>query len=90
MMDETVKEESADGAYIFEYLIRRFKVNVYNVDDVIASLLPYHETNQFVKVVQTRNFDNAKKFEWTRRVKESGAKVPREYLAKRVAKIRRF
>ena len=89
-MDETVKEESADGAYIFEYLIRRFKVNVYNVDDVIASLLPYHETNQFVKVVQTCNFDNAKKFEWMRGVKESGAKVPREYLAKRVAKDKAF
>ena len=38
-MDETVKEESTDGAYIFEYLIRRFKVNVYNVDDVIASFV---------------------------------------------------
>ena len=88
--DETLKEESADGAHIFEYLIRRFKVNVYNVDDVIASLLPYHETNQFVKVVQACNFENAKKFEWMRGVKESGAKVPREYLAKRVAKDKAF
>ena len=52
-------------------------------------MLPYHETNQFVKVVQTCNFDNAKKFEWMRGVKESGAKVPREYLAKRVAKATR-
>ena len=88
--DETLREEAADGAHIFEYLIRRFKVNVYNVDDVIASLLPYHGTNQFVKVVQTCNFENAKKFEWMRGVKESGAKVPREYLAKRVAKDKAF
>jgi len=88
--DETLREEAMDGAYIFEYLIRRFKVNVYNVDDVIASLLPYHGTNQFVKVVQTCNFENAKKFEWMRGVKESGAKVPREYLAKRVAKDKAF
>ena len=34
--DETLREEAADGAHIFEYLIRRFKVNVYNVDDAIA------------------------------------------------------
>ena len=43
-----------------------------------------------MKVVQTCNFENAKKFEWMRGVKESGAKVPREYLAKRVAKDKAF
>eukprot|EP00741_Cyanophora_paradoxa_P012363 tig00020610_g11946.t1 len=37
---------------VFEYLVRRFKVNEYNVNDVMRCILPYHETNIFVRVVQ--------------------------------------
>lgn len=41
-----------------EWLIRRFRVHEYNRDKFIALILPYHETNSFVKcmqIVRTKN-----------------------------------
>ncbi|XP_055858614.1 HEAT repeat-containing protein 1 homolog [Episyrphus balteatus] len=35
-----------------EWLIRRYMVHEYNKDDFVALIIPYHETNIFVKCVQ--------------------------------------
>uniref|UniRef100_A0A2P2MAU7 HEAT repeat-containing protein 1 n=1 Tax=Rhizophora mucronata TaxID=61149 RepID=A0A2P2MAU7_RHIMU len=35
-----------------EYLIRRYKIHVYNFEDLILCALPYHDTHAFVRVVQ--------------------------------------
>jgi hypothetical protein len=79
-----------DCANVLEYLIRKFKVNVYNVDMLLGTFLPYHATVEFVKLAQTCNMENAKKFQWMQGVKESGAAPPREALAKRAAKDKAF
>ena len=34
-----------------EWLIRRFRINEYNVDAVMLAILPYHETALFVTMV---------------------------------------
>lgn len=34
-----------------EWLIRRFRINEYNVDAVMQAILPYHETALFVTMV---------------------------------------
>eukprot|EP00198_Chlamydomonas_reinhardtii_P004646 XP_001693982.1 nucleolar protein [Chlamydomonas reinhardtii] len=36
-----------------EYLIRRYKANERNVDALLTAALPYHATNEFVRLVQT-------------------------------------
>ena len=35
-----------------EWLIRRFQIHVFNVDSLMTCVLPYHETNLFVRLVQ--------------------------------------
>ncbi|OEL36638.1 Uncharacterized protein BAE44_0002343, partial [Dichanthelium oligosanthes] len=45
-----------------EYLIRRYLVHVYNLDELLLSALPYHDTHAFVRIVQLVNLGNSK---WT-------------------------
>ncbi|XP_017069848.2 LOW QUALITY PROTEIN: HEAT repeat-containing protein 1 homolog [Drosophila eugracilis] len=37
----------------FEWLLRRFQVHEYNRNEVMALILPYHETPTFVKILKT-------------------------------------
>ncbi|GJN26820.1 hypothetical protein PR202_gb14780 [Eleusine coracana subsp. coracana] len=62
-----------------EYLIRRYLVHVYNLDELLLSALPYHDTHAFVRIVQLVNLGNSK---WTflGGVKSSGAPPPRSFL----------
>ncbi|KAL3650395.1 hypothetical protein CASFOL_006798 [Castilleja foliolosa] len=62
-----------------EYLIRRYKVHVYNVEALILCSLPYHDTHVFVQIVQLIKTGNSK---WTflDGVKSSGARLPREVI----------
>jgi len=73
-----------------EYLIRRFKIHVYDVDELIACALPWHSTAEFVKVVQTCQLENSKHFKWLSGVKETGAAPPRDALAVRCSKDKAF
>lgn len=36
---------------VFEYLIYKYKVELYQPDDVLAATLPYHQTKMFVRVL---------------------------------------
>ncbi|CAN0862884.1 Uncharacterized protein At3g06530 [Linum grandiflorum] len=58
-----------------EYLIRRYKVHVFNVDDLILCALPYHDTHAFVRLVQLVNTSG--KWKFLDGVKKSGAAPPR-------------
>lgn len=62
-----------------EYLIRRYLVHAYNLDDLLLCALPYHDTHAFVRIVQLVNLGNSK---WTflDGVKSSGAPPPRSVL----------
>ncbi|KAL9271856.1 hypothetical protein AKJ16_DCAP21544 [Drosera capensis] len=62
-----------------EYLIRRYKVHVYNVDELILSALPYHDTVEFVRVVQLINLGNSR-WRFLDGVKSSGAPPPRQVI----------
>ncbi|CAN1344842.1 Uncharacterized protein At3g06530 [Linum perenne] len=62
-----------------EYLIRRYKIHAYNVEDLILCALPYHDTHVFVRLVQlveTRN----DKWKFLDGVKASGAPPPRNVI----------
>eukprot|EP00250_Pteridium_aquilinum_P014753 c22180_g1_i1 orf=112-6567(+) len=62
-----------------EYLIRRYKIHIYNVDDLIRFTLPYHETSLFVRVVQLSNIEKTR-WRFLEGVRKSGAAPPRELL----------
>ncbi|CAN6249618.1 unnamed protein product [Urochloa humidicola] len=62
-----------------EYLIRRYMVHVYNLDELLLSALPYHDTHAFVRIVQLLNLGNSK-WAFLDGVKSSGASAPRSVL----------
>eukprot|EP01127_Copromyxa_protea_P003006 TRINITY_DN128_c1_g1_i3.p1 TRINITY_DN128_c1_g1~~TRINITY_DN128_c1_g1_i3.p1 ORF type:complete len:1239 (+),score=366.90 TRINITY_DN128_c1_g1_i3:14-3730(+) len=46
---------------VLEHLIRRFQINLYNVNDLMRCVLPYHETNIFVRILLLVDLNNS---EW--------------------------
>ncbi|OAY62746.1 Uncharacterized protein ACMD2_12652 [Ananas comosus] len=76
-----------------EYLIRRYQVHVYNIDELVLCALPYHDTHAFVRIMQLMDFSDliifllplAKccrngKWSFLEGVKSSGAPPPRNVL----------
>nr|CAD1844938.1 unnamed protein product [Ananas comosus var. bracteatus] len=62
-----------------EYLIRRYQVHVYNIDELVLCALPYHDTHAFVRIMQLMDFRNGK-WSFLEGVKSSGAPPPRNVL----------
>ncbi|KAL5216795.1 hypothetical protein ABZP36_008196 [Zizania latifolia] len=62
-----------------EYLIRRYLVHVYNLDELLLCALPYHDTHAFVRIVQLINLGNSK-WAFLNAVKSSGAPPPRSVI----------
>ncbi|XP_056866577.1 uncharacterized protein At3g06530 isoform X3 [Raphanus sativus] len=62
-----------------EYLIRRYKVHIYNVEDVVLCAFPYHDTHAFVRIVQLITTGNTK-WKFLDGVKNSGAPPPRSVI----------
>ncbi|PIN11747.1 hypothetical protein CDL12_15648 [Handroanthus impetiginosus] len=71
--------ESHSALKTLEYLIRRYKVHVYNAEDLILCALPYHDTHVFVQIVQLINPGNSR-WRFLDGVKASGARLPREVI----------
>jgi U3 small nucleolar RNA-associated protein 10 len=68
-----------------EYLIRRFKVNEMNILALMHAALPYHATNEFVRLVQTLRLDSntTPLFAFLAPMQKSGVALPREVLVQR-------
>ncbi|XP_075111294.1 uncharacterized protein At3g06530 isoform X2 [Nicotiana tabacum] len=62
-----------------EYLIRRYKIHMYNIEELILCTLPYHDTHVFVRVVQLIDTGNSK-WKFLEGVKASGAPLPRKII----------
>ncbi|XP_015973198.1 uncharacterized protein At3g06530 [Arachis duranensis] len=62
-----------------EYLVRRHKVHVYNVEELVLCALPYHDTHAFVRIVQILDTRNTK-WGFLEGVRVSGAPPPRTVL----------
>lgn len=62
-----------------EYLIRRYKIHIYNIEEFILCALPYHDTHVFVRVVQLIDTGNSK-WKFLEGVKASGAPLPRKII----------
>ncbi|XP_078440573.1 ARM repeat superfamily protein [Wolffia australiana] len=62
-----------------EYLIRRYRVHVFNSEELILCALPHHDTHAFVRVVQLLELGN-NKWVFLEAVKTSGAPPPRKVI----------
>jgi len=41
---------------VFEWLVFRYQIHLYNLNEMFMCVLPYHETNYFVRALQLVNF----------------------------------
>ncbi|XP_021845733.2 uncharacterized protein At3g06530 isoform X2 [Spinacia oleracea] len=71
--------QSQSALKTLEYLIRRYKIHVYNIEDLILCALPYHDTHAFVRIVQLIDFGNSQ-WKFLDGAKGSGAPPPREVI----------
>ena len=57
-----------------EWLIRRFRIHVFNTDALISCILPYHETNLFARVLQIITLNKqTEKWEWLATTQRAGS-----------------
>jgi len=61
---------------IFEYLLRRFEIHVRNVDGVFATIMPYHDTILFGRVVGCLVFSNTSMWGFLRKLRNVCRKTP--------------
>ncbi|NXM69175.1 HEAT1 protein, partial [Serilophus lunatus] len=61
-----------------EWLIHRFHIHLYNQDNLIGCVLPYHETNLFVRVIQLLNIKSpTHKWHWMDPIRKPGVPLAR-------------
>uniref|UniRef100_A0A0A1XM81 HEAT repeat-containing protein 1 n=1 Tax=Zeugodacus cucurbitae TaxID=28588 RepID=A0A0A1XM81_ZEUCU len=69
-----------------EWLIRRFHIQEYNRNALLALALPYHETNAFILVLQViRIKQTDAEWSWLRPLQKPGVPVPKSVLINRAA-----
>ncbi|XP_017041327.1 HEAT repeat-containing protein 1 homolog [Drosophila ficusphila] len=70
----------------FEWLLRRFQVHEYNRSEVMALILPYHETKIFVQIVQTMRLRSPDgDWYWLRRLQRPGVPLAKTAIINRAA-----
>ncbi|RAL52010.1 hypothetical protein DM860_016508 [Cuscuta australis] len=62
-----------------EYLIRRYKIHVYNMEELILCSLPYHDTHTFVRIIQLLDTGNTR-WRFLDGVKNTSAPPPRKVI----------
>ncbi|XP_034534761.1 HEAT repeat-containing protein 1 isoform X2 [Notolabrus celidotus] len=64
-----------------EWLIHRFHVQLYNPDSLLACVLPYHDTNVFVRVLQLLHIKDAtNRWSWLHCLQKPGVPLSRGAL----------
>ena len=70
-----------------EYLVRKYRVYIHEQDVLLTSLLPYHETHDFARVLALcrGKFDAGATYRFLDVAAANGARVPRKVIATRCA-----
>ncbi|KAJ3226267.1 HEAT repeat-containing protein 1 [Clydaea vesicula] len=69
---------------VLEWLIRRFKIHKYSIEQVMLCILPYHESLQFVNLVSLFQFhDTSSKWSWLKIVQQTRVPLDRNNLVQR-------
>ncbi|KAF5281536.1 hypothetical protein FQA39_LY05071 [Lamprigera yunnana] len=64
-----------------EWLVCRYHIHEYNKEDLLMLILPYHETNIFVRILQLMNLKNPNdKWYWLKSLQRSGIHLPKQAL----------
>ncbi|XP_060070386.1 HEAT repeat-containing protein 1-like [Ylistrum balloti] len=65
-----------------EWLIYRYHIHQYNVDQLVMCVLPYHESKTFVRVIQLLPLDakTASKWDWLKPIQKSGVHLAKMTL----------
>ncbi|KAJ8264433.1 hypothetical protein GJAV_G00149100 [Gymnothorax javanicus] len=64
-----------------EWLVHRFHIHLYNVDSLIACVLPFHETKVFVRVIQLLKIsDPTNRWNWLHALQKPGVPLARGTL----------
>eukprot|EP01132_Coremiostelium_polycephalum_P004285 gene4285-5360_t len=72
-----------------EWLIRRFRINEFNIDQIMSSIIPFHDSNIFAKFISILRFDFNKKWEFLEAIQTNKLNIPREFFVK-ICKRRPF
>ncbi|KAI7901693.1 uncharacterized protein BX663DRAFT_562160 [Cokeromyces recurvatus] len=73
---------------VLEYLIRRFRIQDFNVESILKCILPYHETKSFVKMVSILTIEDKSPWEFLKPIKKSMLPLDRSLLIKKMMKDR--
>ncbi|KDQ54552.1 hypothetical protein JAAARDRAFT_135194 [Jaapia argillacea MUCL 33604] len=65
---------------VLEWLVRRFRINEFNVEDVLTLFLPYHESPHFAKMVTILHIKERSKFHFLIPYKSAATSLPRAAL----------
>ncbi|XP_057682312.1 HEAT repeat-containing protein 1 isoform X2 [Corythoichthys intestinalis] len=64
-----------------EWLVHRFHIQLYNVDSLLACVLPYHHTNTFVRVIQLLKIKDAtNRWNWLQCLQKPGVPLAKGTL----------
>ncbi|KAK3840885.1 MAG: hypothetical protein J3R72DRAFT_169855 [Linnemannia gamsii] len=71
-----------------EWLIRRFRINEYNIDAIMNAILPYHETALFVTMVSILQIEETSRWAFLRPIRKSKQPLDRTVLIQNMLKDR--
>lgn len=63
-----------------EWLVRRFRVHEYNVEMVLSAFMPYHETQEFARMLQLLNLQDKPHFAFLLPVQKRATPLPSSVL----------
>ncbi|TPX61884.1 hypothetical protein PhCBS80983_g00809 [Powellomyces hirtus] len=67
-----------------EWLLRRFRINEFNVDHLMECVLPYHETKQFVQVVGVLAIQETSRWAFLKPLQKTKVPLDRTSLVQRL------
>ncbi|KAI6117492.1 hypothetical protein EV401DRAFT_2197674 [Pisolithus croceorrhizus] len=67
---------------VLEWLVRRFRINEFNVDAILTLFLPYHESQHFVKMLSILHIPPTSRFSFLLAFKSAAKPLSRSALVK--------
>jgi U3 small nucleolar RNA-associated protein 10 len=64
-----------------EWLVYKYKIHLYNIDELMMCILPYHENNYFIRAIQMLDLDTSKLWSWLNDNKTNGVVLASSTLA---------
>lgn len=69
---------------VLEWLVFKYQIHIYNVNELFMCILPYHETTLFIRALQMINLDDHKQWLWLENNQKTGTPLSAQTLAQHV------